>query len=189
MMYSRSIAYPGPKNQTPPLLICNDLVVDGHVSEEPAFWRTCLYNRALILAAARKQGWQIVHAYCQDRPPNPIASLRPQPEEPIFHCFGPSALSASPLRDFLLMSRSEPIILVGGSLVPCCLSTAVVAAELGLAVTLVGEAMSHPIAELSGSSLLIAHAAMRRIPQVATMTSTAKLLQLQSSLDLIVSGI
>lgn len=180
MTYSRSFAYPRPKNQTPPLLICNDLVVDGHVSEEPAFWRTCLYNRALILAAARKQGWQIVHAYRQDRPPNPIASLRPQPEELVFHCLGPPALSASPLRDFLLMSRSEPITLVGGSLMPCCLSTAVVAAELGLAVTLVGEAMSHPIAELSGSSLLIAH---------ATMTSTAKLLQLQSSLDLIVSGI
>jgi hypothetical protein len=63
------------------------------------------------------------------------------------------------------MSRSEQIILIGRSLASGCLSTEVVAAELGLAVTLVADAVSHPIAELA-----------------------AKLLQLQSSLDLSVSG-
>ena len=188
MMYSHSFAYPGLKNQTPPLLICNDLVVDGHVSEEPASWRTCIHNSELILAAARKQGWQIVHVYRQDRAPNPIASLRPQPEEPVFQCRGPSALSSSALRDFLVMNESEEIILVGRSLVPSCLSTAVAAADLGVAVTLVADAVSHPIADALGSSLSIAHAAMRLIPQFATITSTAKLLQLQSSLNLLVSG-
>lgn len=74
------------------------------------------------------------------------------------------------------MSRSEQIILIGRSLASGCLSTEVVSAELGLAVTLVGDAVSHPIAELAASSLLIAHAAMRLILQVPTMTSTAKLL-------------
>ena len=170
-MYSHSFAYPGPKNQAPPLLICSDLVVDGHLSEEPASWRTCIHNSALILKTARKQGWQIVHVYRQDRAPNPIASLRPAPEEPVFQCRGPSALSSSALRDFLVMSETEEIILIGRSLVPCCLSTAVAAADLGVAVT-----------------FSVAHAAMRLVPQLATMTSTAKLLHLQSSLSLFVSG-
>ncbi|MCE2890588.1 MAG: isochorismatase family protein [Hyphomonadaceae bacterium] len=188
MMYSHSYAYPGPKNQAPPLLICNDLVVDGHLSEEPASWRTCIHNSALILDAARKQGWQIIHAYRQDRAPNPIASLRPQPEEPVFQCRGPSALSSSALRDFLVMSEPEEIILIGRSLVPSCLATAVAAADLGASVTLVADAVSHPIADAQESSRSIAHAAMHLIPQFATMTSTAKLLQLQSSLSLFVSG-
>lgn len=187
-MFSHSYAYPGPKNQAPPLLICNDLVADGHKSEEPASWRTCIHNSSLILTAARKQGWQIVHVYRQDRAPNPIASLRPQPEEPVFQCRGPSALSSSALRDFLVMSKTEEIILIGRSLVPCCLSTAVAAADLGVAVTLIADAVSHPMSDIHGSSLSIAHAAMRLIPQFATMTSTAKLLQLQSSLSLLVSG-
>lgn len=187
-MYTHSYAYPGPKNQIPPLLICNDLVVDGHLSEEPASWRTCIHNSMLILAAARKQGWNIVHVYRQDRPPNPIASLRPQPEEPVFQCRGPSALSSSALRDFLCMSETEEIILMGRSLVPACLATAVAAADLGVFVTLVADAVSHPISDLDTSSQSIAHAAMRLIPQFATMTSTAKLLQLQSSLSLFVSG-
>jgi nicotinamidase-related amidase len=187
-MYSHSFAYPGPKNHAPPLLICSDLVVDGHLSEEPASWRTCIHNSALILKTARKQGWQIVHVYRQDRAPNPIASLRPEPEEPVFQCRGPSALSSSALRDFLVMSETEEIILIGRSLVPCCLSTAVAAADLGVAVTLVADAVSHGTVEPHESSLSIAHAAMRLVPQFATMTSTAKLLQLQSSLSLFVSG-
>lgn len=188
MMNSHSYAYPGQKNQPPPLLICNDLVVDGHLSEEPASWRTCIHNSALILATARKQGWQIVHVYRQDRAPNPIASLRPQPEEPVFQCRGPSALSSPALRDFLVMSGTEEIILIGRSMVPCCLSTAVAAADLGVAVKLVADAVSHATADAHDPSLSIAHAAMRLIPQFATMTSTAKLLQLQSSLSLFVSG-
>lgn len=187
-MYSHSFAYPGPKNQAPPLLICSDLVVDGHLSEEPASWRTCIHNSALILKTARKQGWQIVHVYRQDRAPNPIASLRPEPEEPVFQCRGPSALSSSALRDFLVMNATEEIILIGRSLVPSCLSTAVAAADLGVAVTLVADAVSHGAAEPHDTSLSIAHAAMRLVPQFATMTSTAKLLQLQSSLSLFVSG-
>ncbi len=187
-MYSHSFAYPGPKNQAPPLLICSDLVVDGHVSEEPASWRTCIHNSALILTAARQQGWQIIHVYRQDRDPNPIACLRPEPEEPVFQCRGPSALSSSALRDFLVMSGTEEIILIGRSLVPYCLSTAVAAADLGVAVTLVADAVSHGALESHESSLSIAYAAMRLVPQFATMTSTAKLLQLQSSLSLFVSG-
>jgi nicotinamidase-related amidase len=187
-MYSHSFAYPGPKNHTPPLLICSDLVVDGHLSEEPASWRTCIHNSTLILKNARKQGWQIVHVYRQDRTPNPIASLRPAPEEPVFQCRGPSALSSSALRDFLVMSATEEIILIGRSLVPSCLSTAVAAADLGVAVTLVADAVSHAAVEPPETSLSLAHAAMRIVPQFATMTSTAKLLQLQSSLSLFVSG-
>ena len=187
-MYSHSFAYPGPKNQAPPLLICSDLVVDGHLSEEPASWRTCIHNSVLILNAARKQGWQIVHVYRQDRAPNPIANLRPEPEEPVFQCRGPSALSSSALRDYLVMNATEEIILIGRSLVPSCLSTAVAAADLGVAVTLVADAVSHAAVEPDESSLSLAHAAMRLVPQFATMTSTAKLLQLQSSLSLFVSG-
>ncbi len=187
-MYSHSFAYPGPKNHAPPLLLCSDLVVDGHVSEEPASWRTCIHNSALILTTARKRRWRIVHVYRQDRAPNPIASLRPEPDEPVFQCRGPSALSSSALRDFLVMSETEELILIGRSLVPYCLSTAVAAADLGVAVTLVADAVSHGAVESHESSLSISHAAMRLIPQFATMTSTAKLLQLQSSLSLFVSG-
>ncbi|WP_085340915.1 isochorismatase family protein [Aquidulcibacter paucihalophilus] len=187
-MFSHSYAYPGPKNQITPLLMCNDLVVDGHVSEEPASWRTCIHNSMLILAEARKRGWNIVHVYRQDRPPNPIPSLRPQPEEPVFQCRGPSALSSAALRDFLMMSQTDEIILIGRSMVPNCLATAVAAADLGVSVSLVADAVSYPAADLDSSSVSITHAARRLIPQFATMTSTAKLLQLQSSLSLFVSG-
>ncbi len=187
-MYSHSYAYPGPKNQIPPLLICNDLVADGHLSEEPASWRTCIHNSMLILAAARKQGWNIAHVYRQDRPPNPIASLRPQPEEPVFQCRGPSAFSSSALRDFLVMSGTEEIILIGRSLVPSGLATAVAAADLGVSVTLVADAVSQPSAEPGQSAQSLTHAARCLITQFATLTSTAKLLQLQSSLSLFVSG-
>jgi nicotinamidase-related amidase len=86
------------------------------------------------------------------------------------------------------MSAAEEIILIGRSLVPSCLSTAVAAADLGVAVTLVADAVSHAAVEPPESSLSLAHAAMRLVPQFATMTSTAKLLQLQSSLSLFVSG-
>lgn len=187
-MYSHRFAYPGPESDISPLLICNDLVACGHDSEEPASWRTCIHNSILILAAARKQRWNIAHVYSQDRPPNPIASLRPQPEEPVFQCRGPSALSSQALRDLLVRSGTEEIILIGRSLVPSCLATAVAAADLGLAVTVVADAVSHPMAEPCQSSPSIAHAAMHLIPQFATMTNTAKLLQLQSSLSLLVSG-
>ena len=53
---------------------------------------------------------------------------------------------------------------------------------------LVADAVSHAAVEPHESSLSVAHAAMRLVPQFATMTSTAKLLQLQSSLSLFVSG-
>jgi nicotinamidase-related amidase len=187
-MYSHSFAYPGPKNQPHPLLICNDLVADGHTTEEPTSWRTCIHNSALVLASARKHGWNIIHVYRQDRPPNPIASLRPQPEEPVFQCRGPSALSSSALRDFLVMSRTEEIILIGRSLVPDCFATAIAAADLGVWVKLVTDAVSHPSVDTEKTSLSVAQAALRLLPQFATLTSTAKLLQLQSGLSLCVSG-
>ncbi len=86
------------------------------------------------------------------------------------------------------MSETEVIILIGCSLVPCCLSTAVAAADLGVAVTLVADAVSHGGIEPHEASVSIAHAAMRLIPQFVTMTSTAKLLQLPSSRSLFGSG-
>jgi len=86
------------------------------------------------------------------------------------------------------MNATEEIILIGRSLVPSCLSTAVAAADWGVAVTLVADAVSHGAADTHEPSLSLAHAAMRLVPQFATMTSTAKLLQLQSSLSLFVSG-
>lgn len=185
---SSRYAFPDQRRKAPPLLICNDLVTDGHTSEDPASWRTCIHNSSLILTTARRQGWLIAHVYRQDRPPNPVAELRPKPEEPVFQCRGPSALSSLALRDLLAMNDVEELILIGRSLVPYGLATAIAAADLGVAVTMVSDAVSHPRIEANDTALSTTHAAIRLFPEFATMTTTAKLLQLQSSLSLLVSG-
>lgn len=187
-MISSRYAYPDHRRRPPPLLICNELVTDGHTTEDPASWHTCLHNSSLILTSARRQGWLIAHVYRHDRPPNPVADLRPEPDEPVFQCRGPSALSSPALRDLLAMNNVEELILVGRSLVPYCLATAIAAADLGVSVTMVTDAVSHPRIEANDADLSTTHAAIRLFPEFATMTTTAKLLQLQSSLSLFVSG-
>lgn len=168
-----------------PLLICNDLVLDGHESEEPASWRTCLYNSALILARARSEHWLIAHVYRLDRRPVPIASVRPTPEEPVFQCSGPSALTSRGLRDLLATQVISELILIGRSLVPSCVATAIAAADMGLAVTLVADAVSLCRTGPHPSGLQPIEYDIHRIPDIATLTTTAKILELPPALSLI----
>jgi hypothetical protein len=168
-----------------PLLICNDLVLDGHESEEPASWRTCLYNSALILDRARSEHWLIAHVYRLDRRPVPIASVRPTPAEPVFQCSGPSALTSRGLRDLLATEVVSELILIGRSLVPSCVATAIAAANMGLAVTLVADAVSLGRTAPDPSASLPLKHDIQHIPDLATLTTTAKFLELPPALSLI----
>jgi hypothetical protein len=184
-MLRNSCAYSTLSPDKRPLLICNDLVLAGHESEEPASWRTCLHNSALILARARSEHWLIAHVYRLDRRPVPIATVRPTPEEPVFQCSGPSALTSRGLRDLLATRVISELILVGRSLVPSCVATAVAAADMGLAVTLVADAVS---LRRSGPDPSAAHPSeydIQRIPDITTLTTTAKILELPPALSLI----
>jgi hypothetical protein len=168
-----------------PLLICNDLVLDGHDTEEPASWRTCLYNSALILARARSEHWLIAHVYRLDRRPVPIATVRPTPEEPVFQCSGPSALTSRGLRDLLATRVISELIIIGRSLVPSCVATAIAAADLGIAVTLVADAVSLCRKHADASRALPIDIDIQRIPHIANLTTTAKILELPPALSLI----
>ncbi len=176
-MLRNSCAYSTLSPDKRPLLICNDLVLAGHESEEPASWRTCLYNSALILARAKSEHW--------DRRPIPIATVRPTPEEPVFQCSGPSALTSRGLRDLLATRVISELILIGRSLVPSCVATAMAAADMGLAVTLVADAVSIRRAGTDSSAAHYIDYDIQRIPDIATLTTTAKILELPPTLSLI----
>jgi nicotinamidase-related amidase len=168
-----------------PLLLCHDIVEVGDETEERASWRTCIHNASLLLAEARCRNWLVVHAYAAVRQPAPVEAVRPRPEEPVFQCQGPSAFSSAGLRSFLAISPPLEILLVGRSFLPMCLATAASSADLGLPLSVVSDAVSiskdtqekHPGWGIS--------ATLELLPIFASVTTTAQVLRLASSLHLL----
>ena len=170
------------------LLICPDLVVAAFETEEPVSLRTCLHNSGLLLATARKEGWRVVHVFRDHHRPVPIDTMRPMPDEPVYQCPGPSALSAKGLRDMLVADPPEQLVLIGRDLMPSCLATAVAAADIGVNLVLVSDAVSHAFEAGDGADVGHHHAAMSLIPQFADVTTTSRILGLPATLSILSSG-
>jgi nicotinamidase-related amidase len=168
-----------------PMLLCHDIVAEGEQTEEQASWRTCIHNASLLLSEARRCHWPIVHAYSSSSPPAPIEAVRPYPEEPVFQCHGPSAFSSAGLRALLSVSPPLEVLLVGRSFLPMCLATAAASADLGLPLSVVsdGVSVSRVIQEKHSEGGI--SAARELVALFAKVTTTAQVLRLASSLQLL----
>lgn len=169
----------------PPLLLCHDIVEEGHLSEEQASWRTCIHNAGLLLSKARASNWRVAHAFKSDVTPQPIQTVRPLPEEPVFRCKGPSAFTSDGLCSLIGAVTPSQILLVGRSLLPMCLASAAICADLQLPLSIVSDGIS--IAKPAQSDIRdtrdmdVAHL----LPLFANLTTTAQVLKLASSIALV----
>jgi nicotinamidase-related amidase len=183
--YSQPYSHQPYREPQVPLLLCHDIVESGDETEDQASWRTCIHNSSLLLAEARRRNWLVVHAFGSGTPPAPVEAMRPRPEEPVFQCQGPSAFSSSGLRSLLAINPPLEILLVGRSFMPMCLATAAASADLGLPLSVVSDAVSlsketqekHPEWGIS--------ATLELLPIFASVTTTAQVLRLASSLNLL----
>ena len=169
----------------PPLLLCHDIVEDGHESEEQASWRTCIHHARLLLSRARACNWIVVHAFASDLPPEPIEAVRPLPAEPIFQCKGPSAFSSSALRDLVAATAPSQILLIGRSLLPMCLASAAASADLRLPLSIVSDAVSISKAVQDDETDQGFSIVTRLLPLFARLTTTAQVLKIGSFFDLV----
>ena len=94
-----------------------------------------------VLAEARTRRWPVLHVH--DRTlvdPRPISGLEPRPSEPVFLRQGPSAFSNPNFRR-AAHALGGPLALIGYSLGDTVLATAFAAADRGLPVEVVGDAV------------------------------------------------
>jgi nicotinamidase-related amidase len=131
-----------------PWLVCLDLqrehVVAGH-SDHAAAGALVAAACRRILQHARSNGWRVVHSQRRRGGAGlfaaPIEDLRPRITEPVFLRRGLSALSDPDFAAELSEARGEDIYLIGFSLSDTCLATVLAAVDLGLALTLVEDAV------------------------------------------------
>jgi nicotinamidase-related amidase len=136
-----------------PWLVCMDLQREYIVPGRPLYAADAAPVTEVcrrVLAHAREREWRVVHT--QQRTSGelfastghfgaPIEGLRPRISEPVFLRRGLSAFTNADFAAELRDARGEDVYLIGFSLNHTCLATALAAVDLGLSVTIIGDAM------------------------------------------------
>lgn len=133
-----------------------------------------------VLAAARADGWRIVHSQISPRlrqgEPRtmfdaPIEGLRPLISEPVFFRRGLSAFANPAFAAELRAARGDEVFLIGFSLTDTCLATALAAVDEGLSLTLLDDAVG------AGGATESAEAARKILEPFVTMIPSRRLEQ------------
>lgn len=139
-----------------PWLVCLDLQREFTVSGRPLYSpeATPQIDRCRqALSVARGNGWTVTH--CHTRRPGalfrrgsqfvrPIVGLEPLPSEQLFYREALSAFLPSSMRAFALVHRGCDLAVAGFSLNESLLASVVHAADLGLNVTVLEDAVALP---------------------------------------------
>ena len=129
-------------------LVCLDLLrpklgaVDDSLAENAA---RRIQNCRRLLAYARTMGWAITHVYdhtARTRHARAIQGLEPLQIEPVIYRTGVSAFSNRMFRETVEETPDVELIIVGLSLSPACLATALAARDRGVAVALVEDVVA-----------------------------------------------
>lgn len=129
-------------------LVCLDLLrsapASGGDAGDPHVERR-IQNCRRLLAYGRTVGWTITHVFdhtARGSRARAIAGLEPLQIEPVFYRTGVSAFSNRIFRECVEESPDAELVIVGLSLSPTCLATALAARDRGLAVALVEDVLS-----------------------------------------------
>jgi nicotinamidase-related amidase len=156
--------------QPVPWLVCLDLQREFVISGRPLFAPESAQQLEvckLVLSAARANGWGVTH--CLTRRAcglfragsqfiRPIDGLEPWPDEVVIYREGLSAFSAPQMRRMAKVMTGADLLLIGFSLNESLLATALEAAELGLGVTLIEDAVGASRANAIRTNRLLAAA-------------------------------
>lgn len=136
-----------PNFSAPPMrnrhLVCLDLL---RPSQPPASERHAVLARRRIdncrrmMGHSRSSGWNIIHVLHSSALSQSVRSLEglePSPSEQVLYRTGVSAFSNRAFRQTIGASPEPELILIGLSLTPSCLATALAAHDRRIAVTLV----------------------------------------------------
>ena len=124
-------------------LVCLDLLRPSQppVGERhAALARRRIDNCRRMLNYGRLAGWNIIHVLSRtalSQPARSLEGLEPSPSEQVLYRTGVSAFSNRAFRQTVGVSPDTELILIGLSLSPSCLATALAAHDHRLGVTLV----------------------------------------------------
>lgn len=139
---------------TPPWLLCLNLNREYVTPGRPLFTQSGISAAAcarLLLNNARRRGWVVAHV--QNRRgrfsnaesfQSPIEGLEPLPSEPLFLIRHRSALAHLDLRSRVSAERPPVVYLMGFTLAHEGLATLFDAADLGLSLRIVSDAVASP---------------------------------------------
>jgi len=129
-------------------LVCLDLLRPDPFSSddahEPRLSRR-IQNCRRLLTFGRTVGWTITHVFdhtARVRRARAIEGLEPLQIEPVLYRTGVSAFSNRIFREIVEESLGAELIIIGLSLSPTCLATALAARDRGVAVALVEDVVS-----------------------------------------------
>lgn len=177
-----------------PRLVCIDLQREYVIPGRPLYADGAglvADHCARVLAIARAQGWRVIHAQRRhaeglfDRSSYfgaPIEGLRPLVSEPVFAHSGLSAFGNPDFAAEMQDAVGEDVFLIGFSLSSTCLATALSAMDLGLAITVIAEAVgAAPARGLDAGAAR--DAAMALLSPMVRWLSTRDLLEQVSALE------
>jgi hypothetical protein len=124
-------------------LVCLDLLrpAQAQASERhAALARRRVDNCRRMLAYGRSAGWNVIHVLSRSalsQPARSLEGLEPSPSEQVLYRTGVSAFSNRAFRQTVGTSPDTELVLIGLSLSPSCLATALAAHDHRLGVTLV----------------------------------------------------
>jgi nicotinamidase-related amidase len=127
-------------------LVCLDLLTGAlppRAARVGARFQRPIDNCRGILRHARTEGWDITHVHGRSATAalgRPVEGLEPLPSEPVLYRDGVSAFSNKTFRR-IVEARSADLIIVGFSLSPTCMATALTAHDWRLSVTVLEDAL------------------------------------------------
>jgi nicotinamidase-related amidase len=128
-------------------LVCLDLLRSGAWPEpglEPSLARR-IDNCRRLLMHGRMMGWVITHVFdhtARSKRARAIEGLEPLQIEPVLYRTGVSAFSNRMFRESVEGALETELVILGLSLSPTCLATALAARDRGVGVALVEDALS-----------------------------------------------
>jgi len=112
-----------------------------------------IQNCRRLLAYGRTVGWAITHVFdhsARSRRARAIEGLEPLQIEPVLYRTGVSAFSNRTFRETVEEALGAEMIILGLSLSPSCLATALAARDRGVAVALVEDVVSGSVGAAAG---------------------------------------
>lgn len=140
------------------VLVCLDLQ-RGKMADAPADAERTVSACREVLTQARARRWPVLHVHRREASPErarPIMGLEPLPTEPIFYRTGPSAFSQRAFRQ-AAHALGGPLALIGFSMSDSVLATAFAAADRGLAVEVIVDAIAPGARDPLGALAPLAH--------------------------------
>jgi nicotinamidase-related amidase len=136
-------------------LVCLDLLRSGAEPDrahEPTLERR-IDNCRRLLMYGRTMGWVITHVFdhtARLKRARAIEGLEPLQIEPVLYRTGISAFSNRMFRESVEGAPGTELIILGLSLSPTCLATALAARDRGVGVALVEDALSGSVGAAAG---------------------------------------